>query len=235
MLDTRTLVIALVGICLLLSVAAFLAWRAHRHITALAYWAAGALAGACGLTLMALYGAWPAAFVVPLANALVASTYLLNWLGVRSFAGRPIPWRRGLTVLAAMTAGNLWFVVVDNDVTARIVIASAGYCGLLLLAALDLWRMAPADRFRQAQRRLRPGLLTGHTAQRQADITPPQRLAAERGAGQHGQRGLRVETLQALAEGPLEGAQRQVVEGHGPASLNSWSWASRSRSDGRWK
>lgn len=152
MLDTRTLVIALVGICLLLSVAAFLAWRAHRHITALAYWAAGALAGACGLTLMALYGAWPAAFVVPLANALVASTYLLNWLGVRSFAGRPIPWRRGLTVLAAMTAGNLWFVVVDNDVTARIVIASAGYCGLLLLAALDLWRMAPADRFRQAQR-----------------------------------------------------------------------------------
>ncbi len=152
MLDTRTLVITLVGICLLLSVAAFLAWRAHRHITALAYWGGGALAGACGLALMVLYGLWPAALVVPLANALVTSTYLLNWFGVRSFAGRPIPWRSGMAVLAAMTAGNMWFVVIENDVTIRIQIASFGYCGLLLLAARELWRMEPADRFRGAQR-----------------------------------------------------------------------------------
>ncbi len=152
MLDTRTLVIALVGICLLLTAAAFLAWRVHRHITALAYWAAGALAGACGLALIALYGVWPAALVVPLANALVASTYVLNWFGVRSFAARPIPWRCGLAVLAAMTAGNMWFVVIDNDVTARILIACTGFCGMSLLAALELWRMEPADKFRQAQR-----------------------------------------------------------------------------------
>ncbi|MDQ2105820.1 GGDEF domain-containing protein [Azospirillum sp. C340-1] len=152
MLDTRTLVIALVGICLLLSAASFLAWRVHRHITALAYWAGGALVGACGLALIALYGVWPAALVVPLANALVASTYVLNWFGVRSFAGRPIPWRSGLAVLAAMTAGNMWFVVIENDVTARILIASTGFCGLLLLAALELWRMEPADRLRRAQR-----------------------------------------------------------------------------------
>ena len=152
MLDTRTLVVALVGICLLLTAAAFLAWRVHRHITALTYWAAGALSGACGLALIALYGVWPAALVVPLANALVASTYVLNWAGVRSFAGRPIPWRRGLAVLAAMTAGNIWFVAIDNDVTARILIASTGFCGLSLLTAQELWRMEPADRFRRARR-----------------------------------------------------------------------------------
>ncbi|MBK3773568.1 diguanylate cyclase [Azospirillum brasilense] len=151
-LDTRTLVIVLVGIGVLLSIAAFLAWKAHRHITALAYWAGGALAGAAGMALVMLYGVWPPALVIPLSNALVAATYLLNWFGVRSFAGRPIPWRSGLALLAALTAGNAWFVVMSNDVTARILVGSAGITGLSLLASLELWRMGPADQPRQAQR-----------------------------------------------------------------------------------
>lgn len=151
-LDTRTLVIVLVGIGLLLSIAAFLTWRAHRHITALAYWAGGALAGASGMALVMLYGAWPPAAVIPLSNALVATTYLLNWFGVRSFAGRSIPWRSGLALLAALTAGNAWFVVITNDVTTRVLIGSAGIAGLSLLAALELWRMGPTDRPRRAQR-----------------------------------------------------------------------------------
>ncbi|MBK4717804.1 GGDEF domain-containing protein [Azospirillum sp. YIM DDC1] len=151
-LDTRTLVIVLVGIGVLLSIAAFLAWKAHRHITALAYWAGGALAGAAGMALVMLYGVWPPALVIPLSNALVAATYLLNWFGVRSFAGRPIPWRSGLALLAALTAGNAWFVVMSNDVTARILVGSAGITGLSLLAALELWRMGPADQPRRAQR-----------------------------------------------------------------------------------
>ncbi|CAO3378824.1 GGDEF domain-containing protein [Azospirillum argentinense] len=151
-LDTRTLVIVLVGIGVLLSLAAFLAWKAHRHITALAYWAGGALAGAAGMALVMLYGIWPPALVIPLSNALVAGTYLLNWFGVRSFAGRPIPWRSGLALLAALTAGNAWFVVMTNDVGARILVASAGVTALSLMAALDLWRMGSVDRPRRAQR-----------------------------------------------------------------------------------
>lgn len=151
-LDTRTLIIVLVGIGVLLSIAAFLTWKAHRHITALAYWAGGALVGAGGLALVLLYGVWPPAAVIPLSNALVAASYLLNWFGVRSFAGRSIPWRSGLALLAALTAGNLWFVVMTNDVTARILIGSVGIAGLSLLAALNLWRMAAADKPRRAQR-----------------------------------------------------------------------------------
>lgn len=151
-LDTRTLIIVLVGIGVLLSIAAFLTWRAHRHITALAYWAGGALVGAGGLALVMLYGVWPPALVIPLSNALVAASYLLNWFGVRSFAGQRIPWRRGLALLTALTAGNLWFVVMANDVTARILIGSAGITGLSLLAAISLWRMGPEDKPGRAQR-----------------------------------------------------------------------------------
>ncbi|NUB16179.1 hypothetical protein GAY28_28805, partial [Azospirillum brasilense] len=151
-LDTRTLIIVLVGIGVLLSIAAFLTWRAHRHITALAYWAGGALVGAGGLALVMLYGVWPPALVIPLSNALVAASYLLNWFGVRSFAGQRIPWRRGLALLTALTAGNLWFVVMTNDVTARILIGSAGITGLSLLAAISLWRMGPEDKPGRAQR-----------------------------------------------------------------------------------
>ncbi|OYD85024.1 GGDEF domain-containing protein [Azospirillum brasilense] len=151
-LDTRTLVIVLVGIGVLLSIAAFLTWRAHRHITALAYWAGGALVGTVGMALVTAYGVWPPAAVVPLSNALVAATYILNWFGVRSFAGRSIPWRFGVALLAVLTAGIAWFVVATNDVTARVLIMSAGISGLSLLAALELWWMGPADRPRQAQR-----------------------------------------------------------------------------------
>ncbi|CCC99787.1 hypothetical protein [Azospirillum baldaniorum] len=151
-LDTRTLVIVLVGIGVLLSIAAFLTWRAHRHITALAYWAGGALLGTVGMAMVTAYGVWPPAAVVPLSNALVAATYILNWFGVRSFAGRSIPWRFGMALLAVLTAGIAWFVVATNDVTARVLIMSAGITGLSLLAALELWWMGPADRPRRAQR-----------------------------------------------------------------------------------
>ncbi|WP_114858908.1 GGDEF domain-containing protein [Azospirillum brasilense] len=151
-LDTRTLVIVLVGIGVLLSIAAFLTWRAHRHITALAYWAGGALLGTLGMAMVTAYGVWPPAAVVPLSNALVAATYILNWFGVRSFAGRSIPWRLGIALLAVLTAGIAWFVVATNDVTARVLIMSAGITGLSLLAALELWWTGPADRPRRAQR-----------------------------------------------------------------------------------
>lgn len=151
-LDSRTLVVVLVGIGVLLTTAAFLTWRAHRHILALAYWASGALIGVIGLALVTLHGAWPAGVVVPLSNGMVAATYVLNWFGVRSFAGRPIPWRTGLLAFAVLTGGNAWFILAVDDIVARILIGSVGIAGLSLLAALELWRMGPPGAARRAKR-----------------------------------------------------------------------------------
>lgn len=145
-LDTRTLVVVLVGLGILLSTVATLTWRSHRHIVALAYWAAGALVGVVGMALVTLYDVLPAGFVIPLSNALVAATYVLNWFGVRSFNGRPIPWGAGLAAFALMTAGNAWFVLVENDIVARILIASAGIAALSLLAAAELLRRDQSGR-----------------------------------------------------------------------------------------
>ncbi|MBP2290796.1 GGDEF domain-containing protein [Azospirillum rugosum] len=151
-LDTRTLVIVLVGLGVLLTTAAMLTWRAHRHIVALGYWAAGALIGVIGMSLVMFYSVLPAGFVIPLSNGMVAATYVLNWFGVRSFGGRPIPWRTGFAAFVLLTAGNAYFVVVDDDIIARILIGSAGIAALSLLAALELWRMGPPGAPRRAKR-----------------------------------------------------------------------------------
>lgn len=151
-LDTRTLVIVLVCIGSLLGTAALLTWRAHRHITALAYWAAASGAGVVGMAFIALYGVLPASIVVPVSNAAVLTTYILIWFGFHSFDGRPIPFRAGVIALTVLTAGNLWFLFVTDDIAARILIASAGIAGFSILSAVELARPRRSEPPRQAKR-----------------------------------------------------------------------------------
>lgn len=152
LLDSRTLVVVLVCIGGMLGTAAFLTWRAHRHITALAYWAAAGWAAAVGLAFIALSGVWPSFIVVPVSNAAVLTAYMLIWFGVHKFDGRPIPFRAGLIAVAAVTACNMWFLFVTDDIAARILIVSAGIAGFSTLSAVELARPRRSEPPRQAKR-----------------------------------------------------------------------------------
>ncbi|WP_448206517.1 GGDEF domain-containing protein [Azospirillum sp. sgz302134] len=142
-LDSRTLVVVLVGLGVLLTIAVFLTWRAHRHIRALGYWTLGALLGVMGMALVTLHGVAPAGFIVPVSNAAVMTTYILIWSGVRSFAERPVLVRAGIALFAVLAFGNGYFLFVDDNIVARILVNSAGITGLSLLIAAELLRAGP--------------------------------------------------------------------------------------------
>lgn len=168
-LDPPTLVVVLIGICALVGCATWLTWQSHRDVMALAYWGAAALLAAVGLWLILLKPFLSATLMVPLGNAAVQGSALLVWFGVRVFAERPLPLRVGFSVFLATSVGVAFFLLVRDDVIARVFIGSAGVTVVATMTGVDLLRHSRSLRQNRATRLtalwflLHAGFLAGRT------------------------------------------------------------------------
>ncbi|KJV09643.1 hypothetical protein VZ95_10205 [Elstera litoralis] len=123
-LDSRTLLINSAFISFVMTIAMLMTWRVNRTQLSALFWALSALMNGIGLTFYALtFSVLPPAFA-PLANLPIALAGLSMWAGLRSFRRVPLKIGLGLVPVALYLGGIAYFLLVYQDVTTRIVIAS---------------------------------------------------------------------------------------------------------------
>jgi len=100
----------------------------------------------------------PAFFSIVCANAALAASFALLFMGVRRFQDRPLPWR-ALLIFVAVVLVVLWLLTyVHDSVAARIVAVTGTQAALYLAAARELVR-SHDDRSRRAAGRFTAGAL----------------------------------------------------------------------------
>ncbi|HZH26511.1 MAG TPA: HAMP domain-containing sensor histidine kinase [Azospirillaceae bacterium] len=138
-LDTHTLLITFMWIMGTLSAIMLLFWHFHRGMPGVGLWTAGAGCLAAGGLGAAFIGIAPQAFVVFWANTLFLLSLGLILNGFRAFNGRPAAWWFTIGLVIVQGVGLTWFLWVDNDILARIVVVSI--C-LALLCGSSAYEMA---------------------------------------------------------------------------------------------
>lgn len=106
-------------------VAVWLYRRVREH--SVLWWAAGALAVCLGMVLVGFREMVPEVYTIVVANGLVLVGYVLIWLGMRSFVGKPFSLTVvvfSVLVLCGATWGLYHFSMIDASHNARVVIMS---------------------------------------------------------------------------------------------------------------
>ena len=138
-LDLSTLFI--IAVCALAIAGGLLlvSWLQDPSQRALIFWATSFGCGAVGVALIASRGDIPDIWSILIANAIVAASYGIMWMGLRSFEGRS-------TSVPLMLAGTLvWLVACQfeafyESLRARVVLTSAIAVTYSVLSAAECWR-----------------------------------------------------------------------------------------------
>ena len=113
-------------------------WLANRRLPGLGLWTLGtALLGTATLTI-AFRPHLPAIVGSVLTNALLFAGLAALLNGLRLFNGRRAAWRETATSFAAFVAVVGYLVLVADDFQIRVIVTSATYAALSLLAAWEL-------------------------------------------------------------------------------------------------
>jgi diguanylate cyclase (GGDEF)-like protein len=139
MLLTVPTLFLFVGVSLLATGIAWLvAAFAYRSLVSARYWGAAMLTGAAGTAIGVLRGEVTPLIPVILGNGMMLFACGLCWGGIRRFQGRPVPWIAIGVIVGAATVLLAVFLVVVDDIVARIVVFSVASILIVGTAGLDL-------------------------------------------------------------------------------------------------
>ncbi len=124
MLDIRTLYVAQFAVIVTAGAVMLLTRHWQPGTRSVGIWGGGALCLGIGIALTALRGIAPDWLSVLVANGIGVMGPLMYWNGIRRFNGRPALWSESLMLAAGFVAALTWYLYVDRNLSARIVIAS---------------------------------------------------------------------------------------------------------------
>ncbi len=138
-LDVRTILIVIAIVCVTNAIAMLLGWRAYLRQRQMVWWLTSSVCLALGVTLTMLRGAVPEVVPVIFGNLFVLLAVWSMYVGCRVAVDLPSAWRRGVTVVAAVMAVQLFFFVVVPSLPVRTVLMAAVQALFALLSSLVLF------------------------------------------------------------------------------------------------
>ncbi|MEW5420611.1 GGDEF domain-containing protein [Amorphus sp. 3PC139-8] len=150
--SASVLVLGLVGVLLLW------AWLQSRHSNALVWWAFAFIVSTIGVVLLSDWDILPDLWSVEVALTLIVVGHGLIWAGVRSFAGKPVPW------FGILIGAIVWMIAyqtqaVEESTTDRVVIMALLS---IIYSALTAFELIRQGGFAMRSGRAAVGLLVLH-------------------------------------------------------------------------
>jgi diguanylate cyclase (GGDEF)-like protein len=100
--------------------------RSYPKFDAARFWTAAALAAASGAALSMLRGVVDSRLPLVAGGALLILACCLAAMGIKRFYDRPVSWRAAAAIVGLSTAGLIYFMVVQDNMPARILVYSLG-------------------------------------------------------------------------------------------------------------
>ncbi len=145
-LDIRTLAVVLILVSMVLGITLLLIWRTRKTYPGFGLWAAGNGVYALGFLLIALRGMVPDLLSIVLANILLLCAVALFLEGVRCFVkGACGRCTVNASLIAVAALLFVYYTVVDDSISARIIVFSMFSALFFGLGAWELIRKAPLD------------------------------------------------------------------------------------------
>ena len=135
LLDVPTMLLMTAAVSLTMAISLAVALPSRREGTGL--WASGLVAHTATYVLYVLRGAVPDWASIVLANVLLSVTFALSLAAVCQFHGQPLPWRRMLLPVLAMT---VLFAVFMDDYRARLMVTGVIAPLQIGMTLWALWR-----------------------------------------------------------------------------------------------
>ena len=143
--DTRTTIIMLMGVCLVLSASMNMVLWKRKTYPGFGWWTAGMTAFAVAFILLPLRNIIPDIFSIALASILEIAASLLFLEGSRNFRGKEVRKYFIVIVLAAYTVFQLYLPFIDKEYYIRIIVISFLLATIFGLTALEFWLKVPID------------------------------------------------------------------------------------------
>jgi diguanylate cyclase (GGDEF)-like protein len=139
--ETRTIVVILMGVTIVLSLAMNLIRLTRKTYPGFGMWTAGTTTYAFGFLFISLRNIIPNIFTIVLANALLLFAALFFWEGTRCFYRKKSRKAFIVLLIAGYTLFQSYFTFVHNDIGVRIVIYSLLSAAIFGAIAMELFRM----------------------------------------------------------------------------------------------
>ena len=136
-MDMRTLVIAMLVVCVAINLSMATLWWTRRVYPGFGYWVIGSSCRTLGGLLFVLRGYISPWLSIVLANGLLVAELMFNLLGLLRFRDRPLRIGWPVATLLSCVALLAWFTVVTPDTNLRVVCYSL-YASLFRLWALTV-------------------------------------------------------------------------------------------------
>lgn len=136
-LDTRTLIINSAVISFVMMIAMLMTWRIRRDQFSALYWTLAMFGNCLGLIVYAVTAGIAPYWVPPMANLCFAFSGLMMWCGLRDFRNVPLRPFLGGILSIYYGVGIFYFLFIQEDFSARVVIASSFQIGSGLLLARE--------------------------------------------------------------------------------------------------
>jgi diguanylate cyclase (GGDEF)-like protein len=139
--DTRTIVIILMGVTIVLGATMNLIRLTRKTYPGFGLWTAGTTTYTFGFLFIALRNIIPDIFSIVLANALILSAALCFWEGTRCFHGKEVRKTFIILLIACYIVFQSYFTFVYNNIGVRIIAYSLLVALIYGAIALELFRM----------------------------------------------------------------------------------------------
>jgi diguanylate cyclase (GGDEF)-like protein len=136
--DVFTIYLAIVAVCLALSLVWLVVARTFPTLYAARYWFAGTLAASFGSALSLWQGSLDPLVSILVGNGLILLGSGLGWAGVRHFHGKSTPWLAIFGITACAIAALALTIVWRDNVGLRIVIFSAAQSVIIGWVVVDI-------------------------------------------------------------------------------------------------
>jgi diguanylate cyclase (GGDEF)-like protein len=141
--DTRTLVIILMGVTVVLGAIMNLIRLTHKTYPGFGLWTAGTTTYTFGFLSISLRNIIPDIFSIVLAGLFILSAALFFWEGTRRFRGKEVRKTFIVLLIAGYALFQSYFTFVHNDISVRIVTYSLLAAVIYGAIALELFRNVP--------------------------------------------------------------------------------------------
>jgi len=145
MLDNRTQIVVQVAVSIGLFLVMLVAWRTQKTYPGFGRCTASLLPNALGWLLISLRGLIPIWASVFVGNILVFISPLLLYEGIRQFCGKKPLDRFNYALLGLLSGGIIYFLWMQPNVNARIMIISACTLVVVVRCTLELFISAPEE------------------------------------------------------------------------------------------
>jgi diguanylate cyclase (GGDEF)-like protein len=139
--DTRTIVIILMGVTIVLGVTMNMIRLTRKTYPGFGLWTAGTTAYTFGFLFISLRNIIPDLFSIVLAGVFILSAALCFWEGTRHFRGKKVRKTFIVLLIAGYTLFQSYFTFVHNDIGVRIITYSLLVAVIYGAIALELFRM----------------------------------------------------------------------------------------------